>query len=206
MDCFIPHVIAESTAVLNSPILWWYTRRGENWHEWPRVPNRHKLCTGSNVRREPGGGHAGIVLLRRGPEGDREGPLRAPAPARPAQDGSAVAEESRLAPPPDRRVRWRLPADGTALPRRVPRRRPEPSPPLQRARPEHGVAATRALHRGVLLGPPATQRQAGRQGHRGANRPAPWPDAGPGLPQDPPGAALPQGRRHPRAAEEDRRG
>src|SRR5689334_17489640 len=55
-----------------------------------------------------GCGGARVHLLGRGPQGDRRRPLPPPAPARPAQDGSAVAEESWLAPSADRRSRRRL--------------------------------------------------------------------------------------------------
>src|SRR5262245_66543494 len=88
---------------------------------------------------------AGVHLLGRGPQGDRPRPLPPPAPARPAQDGSVVAEEPRLAPPADRRPRRRLLAHGTTPPRRLRRRRPDAAPALQVARPQDGAVAARAL-------------------------------------------------------------
>src|SRR5204862_8225954 len=94
-----------------------------------------------------------------------EGTLRSPAPAGATQDGSAVAEEPQFAPAADRRPRRRFLADGTTLPRRLSRRRAEAGASLQVARPQDGVAAARAIDPGVLLGPPTTQHQRGRQGH-----------------------------------------
>src|SRR5262245_54291600 len=96
---------------------------------------------------------------------DRPRALSSPAPSGPAQDGSAVAEEPWLAAPADRRTGGSLLAHGATLPRRVPPRRPEARAPLQVARPQGGAAFARTLRRGVLLGPPAAQRQRGRQGH-----------------------------------------
>src|SRR5688572_28150359 len=80
-------------------------------------------------------GHAPLRVQRRGPRANRPRPLSPPAPARPGEDGSPLAEEPGHRPHRDRPPDRLGPPDRAALPRRVPRRRPRRVPAAQVARP-----------------------------------------------------------------------